>query len=268
MPVDALLLVLGAALGHAVWNVMIAGRKDMHAATTAALIIGLVLFSPAIVLTWEFTAEAIPWLIASAALELGYFIVLIYAYERFDLSLVYPVARGLAPVLVLLVGTGFLGVVAKPLDIVGVLIVSAGILLVRRPGAAEFKGIALGIVISFCIMGFTLIDREGIQHAGTIPFFSMAVLPVAIAGLALRRGAVLKAMDLRTAAIGIAMFGGYTLYLYGLKIASPHAAQATRESSIVMTTILAAVVLKEPVSRRRFTGVAIVLCGVILIAVS
>lgn len=268
MPAHALALVLASAAAHACWNVLLAGRRDMQAASTAALLIGLVAFSPAMAFTWHFSADALPWLAASAALELVYFVVLVFAYQRYELSLVYPVARGLAPVLVLVVGTSFLGVGAKPLDIAGVIVVSLGILLVRKPGKAELAGIALGVVIALCIMGFTLVDREGIQHAATIPFFSMALLPVALAGLALQRGAVLRAVDWRTAATGLSMFGGYATYLLALKHAAPHAAQATRESSIVMTTILAAVVLKEPVTRRRFAGVGIVLGGVVLIALS
>ncbi len=268
MPVNAFLFALGAAATHALWNVLLAGRQRPQAATTAALVCGLVAFAPAVVLTWRFTTAALPWLGASIALEIVYFALLTVAYQRFELSLVYPVARGLAPVLVLLIGTSFLGVGASALQVVGVVVVSSGILLVRRRGKGQLAGTVFGMLISLCIVGFTLVDREGIRHAATIPFFWLAVLPPALIGVALSRRALLPEFDRRTATAGLAMFTGYALYLLALKVSPPHAAQATRESSIVMTTILAAVVLKEPVSRRRAAGVAVVLGGVVLIAVS
>ncbi len=268
MPVHALVLVLAAAAGHAIWNTLLAGRKDIQAATVAALICGLVAFTPAVIATWSFTAAAWPWLIGSAVLELGYFLVLTYAYERFELSLVYPVARGLAPVLVLAVGTAFLGVGATALQVAGVVVVSGGVLLVRRREQGQLLGVALGALIACSIMGFTLIDREGIQHAGTIPFFWLAILPSALAGAVIRRRELRAAFDRRTFVVGIAMFGGYALYLFGLRVSPPHAAQATRESSIAMTTLLAAFFLKEQVTPRRWCGVAVVLAGVVLIALS
>lgn len=268
MPLHAFFFALGAAAMHAMWNVLLADRRDPQAATTAAVLCGLVAFTPAVVLTWHFTMAALPWLAGSIALELVYFTLLTVAYERFELSLVYPVARGLAPVLVLVVGTAFLGVGASALQVAGVVVVSSGVLLVRRRGAGQLAGTVFGILISFCLLGFTLVDREGIQHAATIPFFWIAMLPPALLGIAARGRRVLPAIDLRTATSGLAIFGGYTLYLLALKVAPPHAAQATRESSIVITTILAAVVLKERVSVRRAIGVTVVLLGVILIALS
>ena len=173
-----------------------------NAATVAALICGLVAFTPAVIATWSFTAAAWPWLIGSAVLELGYFLVLTYAYERFELSLVYPVARGLAPVLVLAVGTAFLGVGATALQVAGVVVVSGGVLLVRRREPGQLLGVALGALIACSIMGFTLIDREGIQHAGTIPFFWLAILPSALAGAVIRRRELRAAFDRRTFVVG------------------------------------------------------------------
>jgi drug/metabolite transporter (DMT)-like permease len=268
VPLHALVLVLAAAASHAIWNTLLAGRKDIQAATVAALICGLVAFAPAVIATWSFTAAAWPWLIGSSVLQLGYFLVLTYAYQRFELSLVYPVARGLAPVLVLVVGTAFLGVGATALQVAGVIVVSSGVLLVRRREKGQLHGVALGALIACAIMGSTLIDREGIQHAGTIPFFWLAFMPSALAGGLLRRRELRASFDRRTFVVGVAMFGGYALYLFGLRISPPHAAQATRESSIAMTTLLAAVVLKERVTARRWTGVAVVLAGVALIALS
>jgi hypothetical protein len=101
VPASALALALGAAALHAVWNVLLARAEDVRAATTVALVVGVALFAPVAAVTWDVEAAAIPWIVASAALELLYFGLLTAAYGRSDLSLVYPIARGVAPVLVL-----------------------------------------------------------------------------------------------------------------------------------------------------------------------
>ena len=98
----ALALALGAAVLHALWNLLLAGSRDVLAATAVALCASLVVAAPFAVLTWGIEREAIPWLVASAALEFAYFFTLTAAYQRSELSLVYPLARGGAPVLVLL----------------------------------------------------------------------------------------------------------------------------------------------------------------------
>ena len=98
MPLDALALALGAAVLHALWNLLLARERDTEAATAVALIslVGVLILPAA--LTWRVEAAAIPYVIGSAALELAYVGLLAAAYRRFDLSVVYPVARGLAPV--------------------------------------------------------------------------------------------------------------------------------------------------------------------------
>src|SRR4029078_3561652 len=89
------------AVLHAAWNVILARARDVQAATTVALVLSTVLFAPVAAATWDVRAAALPWVPASAGLEVVYFALLTTAYGRSDVSLVYPVARGSAPVLVL-----------------------------------------------------------------------------------------------------------------------------------------------------------------------
>ena len=105
----ALGLALGAAVLHAAWNLLLAGSRDVLAATAVALGSSLVVAVPFAVVMWGIEREAIPWLVASGVLELVYFLTLTAAYQRAELSLVYPLARGGAPVVVLLgaVATGY-----------------------------------------------------------------------------------------------------------------------------------------------------------------
>ena len=101
MTASAFLLALGAAALHAGWNVLLAGARDVRAATTVALGVGVILFAPLAAATWRVDAAALPWIGASAALELPLLRPSDHRLPPLDLSLVYPIARGVAPVLVL-----------------------------------------------------------------------------------------------------------------------------------------------------------------------
>jgi len=127
----ALALVLGSAAVHALWNALLADADDTHATTAVMLVSGVVLFAPVAALTWDVDASALPYVLASGTLELVYFGLLATAYSRADLTFVYPIARGSAPVIVLLVSVVVLGVAISGLQAAGVLAVAAGVLLVR-----------------------------------------------------------------------------------------------------------------------------------------
>ena len=109
MPLDAFLLALAAAFAHALWNILLARARDPQAATAVALLVSIAVFAPVAAVTWELERAAWPYLVVTSVLQLVYFALLITAYQRADVSVVYPVARGLAPVLVLVAGVVLLG---------------------------------------------------------------------------------------------------------------------------------------------------------------
>ena len=135
-------------------------------------------------------------MLASGALELVYFGLLATAYSRADLTFVYPVARGSAPVIVLVVSVAALGAAVSGLQAAGVLAVAAGVLLVR--GLARGKGadLALALAVGACIAGYTLVDDHGLRHAAPIAYLTLvlvvAAVPfsAAVGPAAMRRGAV------------------------------------------------------------------------------
>ncbi len=270
MPVDALLLVLAAACLHALWNVFVAGSEDTQGTTAAALLVGVVAFAPVAAWTWRVDAEAVPYIVASAALELAYFALLAVAYRRAELSLVYPLTRGLAPILVLVCSVAFLGLGSSPAEAVGVLVVGSGIVLVRGVrGRIDRTTLVMIGAIAAAIAGYTLVDRYGVQHANPLTYLELVLAVPAIAyAAAIGRERTRRALSWRTAAAGLAMFGAYVLVLAALRLASAASVAAVRESSIVIAVGLAALVLGEPVGRRRFAGAVLVAAGVALIALS
>jgi drug/metabolite transporter (DMT)-like permease len=272
VPVTALLLALAAAVVHAGWNLLIAREEDTHSATAVAVVVGFLLFAPLAALDWRLDSEALPYLGASSALELAYLGLLATGYSVAAMSFVYPIARGSAPVFVAVVGALVLGDVL-PLPVLGgVLLVTVGILLVRGledPGRPRDLALALGV--GACIAGYTLVDSRGIQHASPLAYVEVLFGVVGTLYLAavwrVRGGeAVRRAVNPATIAAGAGFVGAYALTLAALELASAASVAAVRESSVVIATALAAVVLHERVTKARAAGAVIVVAGVACVA--
>jgi drug/metabolite transporter (DMT)-like permease len=268
MPLDALALALGAAGLHALWNLLLARERDTEGASAVALLtLVAVLMLPA-ALTWRVDAAAVPFIVGSAALELAYVALLAAAYRRYELSLVYPVARGLAPVLALLLVVAAGGATPSALGVLGVLAVALGVLLVRGV-KGDLGGFAFGLVIAAAIAGYTVVDRYGIRHAAAGPYLLLVMLgPALVYSLAVGRTRVRASVSPATAAIGAASASAYLLVLLALRLASAPAVAAVRETSVVIATAAAAVVLHERVGPARLAGACVVVAGVALLAVS
>lgn len=271
MPTSALALALGAAALHATWNVLLAGARDVRAAMTVALAASVVLFAPVAALTWRVEAAALPWIALSVALELVYFFLLTAAYRRSDVSLVYPVSRGTAPVLVL-VGATAAGAAVETWQALGVVAVGVGVVLVRGLGGpVDTRGLVLALAIGASIAGYTLADSEGIEHASAVAYLEVVLLPVAAAAVAAQAlsgnlAGVRAEIGIASLAAAVCSFAAYVLVLVALSLGPAAPVAAVRETSILIAVALGAVALGEPVGRGRLAGAALVVAGVALVA--
>lgn len=269
MPATALAFALGAAVLHATWNLLLAGAPDPRAATAAALATALVVFAPLAALGGGHVhGAALPYVVVSAALETAYYLLLSAAYRGGELSAVYPVARGAAPVLVLVAGVAGLGGEVGPLQVAGVVVAGAGVVAVQRGNTAAI-GVALATAAT--IAAYTLVDHEGLRHADPVPYLWLVLAPSAVltvAATAKERGghAVRAAFTPRTAIAGLATFGAYGLVLAALQRAPAAPVAAVRETSIVLAVAAGALFLHEPVSATRWLGALAVTGGVALVA--
>jgi drug/metabolite transporter (DMT)-like permease len=270
----AVALALGAAVVHAVWNLLLARAEDTEAATAVALAAGVALFALPALVTWRVNAGAWPYIAASTAFELGYVVTLAGALRRGDLSVVYPLARGSAPVLVLLVSAGVLGAATSAWQVAGIALVAAGVLLVRgvrRPGDPAV--VALALACGACIAGYTVVDAHGIDHAAALPYLWIVLALTALGYLPLiarTRGtaALRSALRPETLVAAVLFFGAYLLVLAALRLAEPGPVAAVRETSVVIAAALGALVLRERVTRARAAGALVVVAGAALIALS
>jgi drug/metabolite transporter (DMT)-like permease len=277
VPFAAFALALSSAFVHALWNLLLARARDSEAATAVALLVGTAAFAPVAAITWELDSGVWPYLAASAALEIAYFALLAAAYERGELSVIYPVARGSAPVLVAFFSVALLGVALHALTIVGVALVAAGVTLVR--GVTPLQAgdgpapIAMALAIGATIAAYTLFDKAGLHHAQPFTYLELVVLPSAIVYplWIARRKPLRPELGASTVVAGLAMFGAFGLALAAIRLA-PQAfvpgVQALRETSVVIAVAAGALFLGEQVGRLRLAGAVVVVAGVVALALA
>ena len=275
MPLSAVALALGAAFLHAGWNVLLAGSRDTAAATAGLLSWGIALLAVPALLTGGVSAEAVPFIAASAALELVYFVLLARAYAGGELSVVYPVARGSAPVVVLV----FSAIALKesvPLGaVVGVLAIAAGVVLVglgafhfrfALEGAQPRRDLLFGLAIGAVIASYTVVDSEAVERADPIAYLALVVAPCALVYPLVSR--TRPDLGVRTALTAAATFGAFLMVLAAFRLAPAAPVAAVRETSVVIAALFAAVFLHEAVGVRRVAGALCVVAGVAAIAYS
>lgn len=272
MPVSALLLALAAAVVHATWNLLLSGTEDTHSASAVALFVGTLVFLPVAVIDWRFQSAALPYVAASSTLELIYLVLLATAYSVAAMGFVYPIARGSAPVLVLLAGALVTGARVSGLAALGVLLVAAGILLVRGVrGDGRPRDLGLALSVGACIAGYTLVDKHGIVHANPLAYlevvFGLTATGFVLGVWRVRGGARLRAaVSWRTALAGLGFFGSYALTLAALRLAPAASVAAVRESSVLIAAAVLAIGGREELGPARFAGAVAVVGGIALIS--
>jgi drug/metabolite transporter (DMT)-like permease len=272
MPTDALLLALAAAFVHAGWNLLLSGSEDTHSATAVALITGAIVFAPVAAITWRLEGSAWPYIAASSSLELLYLVLLATAYAAAAMGFVYPIARGSAPVLVLIVGMVAAAGRPSAAAACGIVLVALGIVLVRGLRAEHRpRDLVLALAIGGCIAGYTLVDKHGITHGNPLAYlqvvFSIAAIGYFLGAWRIRGlPAIRAAVNPSSLLAGIGFFGSYALTLAALKLASAATVAAVRESSVVIAAAALALSGREHMGRGRLSGAALVAGGVALIS--
>lgn len=275
MPLSAVALALGAAFLHAGWNVLLAGARDTRASTAGLLVWGVALLAVPAIVTGGVSAEAIPFIPASAVFELCYFVLLARAYDSGEVSVVYPIGRGSAPVVVLVFSAIALGEAVPAGAVVGVLVVASGVILVGlgvfrtevgTKSALPRRDVLFGLAIGAVIASYTLVDSKGVERADPIAYLALVTAPCAVLYPLVTK--TRPDVGVRTAVTAAATFGAFLMVLAAFRLAPAAPVAAVRESSVVIAALLAAVVLHEPVDGRRLAGAVAVAAGVAAIALS
>lgn len=277
-PELALALVLGAAFLHATWNAMMKRSADRFIAM-AMLNFGHGI--PALFLVFWFlppASESWPFLLGSTFIHFFYYIFLLLSYRFGDLSQVYPIARGIAPVCVALGAFGFAGEVLPLKAWWGIVMITSGIGLLffaRSRGYANGKAILAAVATGLMIAAYTIVDGLGVRASqstlGYIVWLFLLEWPFSI-GLIYYRRNLLLTIPLKIYLIGFA--GGvisavaYGLAIYAKSIAPLGAVSAVRESSVIIAAMIGVIWFGERPWKLRVLAAIIVAGGVIVLSQS
>ncbi len=267
--------VLFAALLHASWNLVVKLALDRFLSLfLIQTIMGLLGLAMVAVFPWPDPA-CLPYAISSGVIHLGYNLFLARSYRTGDLSQVYPVARGAAPLLTFAGAWIFAGEAATPMIGLGVALLVAGLWLVTL---ADRRALNLDSTVLFYALGtslfialYTIVDGLGgrvsgspSSYAGFVFIFDASFLFVA--GVLMRGPGIVKqvAPYWKSGLVGAAMSAGaYWIAIWAMSRAPIAAVAALREVSILFVMGMSAYVLKEHVSPKRLFGAGLVVAGAV-----
>lgn len=275
MTTGVFLTVLGAAFLHALWNALIkTGDSRVGAMVIMSvweIVIGLAMSLPHGVPG----GTVLPWILASGAFHLLYKTCLTFAYDHGDLSRVYPLARGTAPMVVLAVGALALGEPVAGNEALGILVLGAGILGLASGVARSGESRALlpyAMAAAAGTAGYTLVDGLGARVGGDPAAYvawlfvldgcTYLVLMGALRGRAVvpraRRAWVLGGVA------GLASYGAYAIAIWAMTVAPIPLVAALRETSILFAVLIGMVVFRERMTAGKWGSVALIVAGVAL----
>jgi drug/metabolite transporter (DMT)-like permease len=271
------LLVLLAAFLHAVWNALV--KTDTDRTLTLGL---LSLLSTAVALA---TVPFVPvppqavwgYLALGVAFHLAFKVCLLQAYRAGDLSHVYPLARGTAPLLVWLASGALAGEAPRGLDAVGVGMISLGILSLTFdrgiPRRAEWRPVGFALATGAFVAAYTVMDGLGVRRFGhpiayTAWLFLCDGLFFTTTALFLRRRQLRKSFGpalLVPIGAGFISLGGYLIVVWALSLGALASVAALRETGVIFAALIGTVVLREPLGGRRVFASVCVAAGVVLL---
>src|ERR1051326_8086280 len=263
--------VLLAAAAHAGWNAAIKRGLDPLVTTVLIAVGAGVVAVPIVAWAGLPAAAAWPWVVASVIVHLGYFAGLIEAYRAGDMSQVYPIARGAAPLLTALVSTAWLGERLGLLGWVGLLCLVGGVMMLSLRGGGDLakldrRAVGFALFTALTVCAYTVIDGIGVRASGNAlaytaaAFLGNAVI-MALYGLA-RRGRKLLAGPWHIWGTGLGggalQFSSYGVALWAMTIVPIAVVAARRETSVLFGALIPVVVLREPLRAARVAAVVLI----------
>lgn len=284
MPPSALALVLIAAAIHACWNYWLKrADADPAAMSWLSAAVGTFAYAPLALALHGDALGALPaaawWAVAaSGALHVAYFVVLQHGYRAGDLSVVYPVARGVGPLLSALVAIAVLGEPAGPASLAGLALIVGGTFAIAGGGALARRarsprmraGLGWGAITGVLIAGYTVNDGHAVRALGAAPLLFYWLSDATRAAL-LTPWAAAHPLQVRATLerawrpmLGVALLSpaGYILVLQAMTLAPISLVAPAREVSMLIAAFMGAKLLDEGELRRRLAGAALIAAGV------
>jgi len=276
MTVGAFFLVLSAAALHATWNLVVKQSADRLVSTWAIVTSGALLSVPVSIFIGLPERAALPWLATSALLHVAYGYALAGAYDRIDLAAAYPIARGTAPLIVMVGSIILLDDVVSPVGFIGIALVvaSLGLIGIRHVP----NGVAWALLTGLMIALYTLSDGAGVRAGDDsiryiAALFQLHAVAFGMMILVTRRSpttmiAAVRRSPLKLLLGGAASAGAYLLVMIAARTTPLGLVAGLRETSAGFGVVAGALVLKERFTRQHAAAVAVAVVGGALIALS
>jgi drug/metabolite transporter (DMT)-like permease len=271
------LAVLAAAVTHAVWNAIAHSIKDQTLAFALIGAGGSAVCIPLVIVAAIPRSASWPYLLASVAIHVFYNLLLMQCYRLGEFSQVYPLARGVSPLVVTILAAIFVHEHLALYQVAGVVVVSAGLAFLvfggRRPGRGAFlAAVGTGLTIA----AYTTVDGVGVRaSASPVGYIGWLILLQSLCVplfAAVRRRDVLVKQPRRILLSGL-LAGALSVLAYGLVLwaqtkgaLAPIA--ALRETSVIFGAIIGTLVFHEPFGRSRITATLLVVAGIVLLNVA
>jgi drug/metabolite transporter (DMT)-like permease len=274
LPLSVTLAVLAAAVTHATWNAIAHGIKDQVVAFGLIGAGSIVVATPIVVLAPFPLGPCRPYLLGSVVIHVLYNLLLMRCYRYGEFGQVYPLARGISPLVVTGLAALFAAERPSPPQLAGVLVVSAGLAVLvlagRRPGRpALLAAVGTGLTIA----AYTTVDGLGVRLSGSsLGYIGWLMLldSLCVPAWALaRRRHDLRGLSRRVLGAGVSA-GALSVLAYGLVLwaqtrgnLAPIA--ALRETSVIFGAVIGTLVFREPFGRYRIVATVLVVGGILLL---
>jgi len=282
MPISALILLFISASMHAMWNFLLKSSDEKYIAMGWQVILSGLFSLGFLFFTGLPPRSMWGFAILSMTLEAIYFILLCSAYSDHDFSLVYPIARGAAPALLVLWSAIFLreqltvgGYVGLAFITGGIMVIGATTLIQSNGEKPHLRGISTALLVAFIISIYTLVDGTAVKNGQALPYglFMFSMMPFVTTPYLVRKFGWSHFADSWRKNRGYLLLGGvlglvaYMMALFAYTFAPLSYSGAIREVSVVIGAFLGWRFLKEEMGGVRVVGSAIVFVGVMVIAI-
>jgi drug/metabolite transporter (DMT)-like permease len=290
MPLSALALLFGSAILHTTWNLLVKQAGEKLMATWWGILIGSLLFVPALFL-WGWPAPGIwVYILTSALMGASFFFVLPFAYNDSDFSVVYPMARGAAPALIAVWSVLFLREQLSAGGVIGLLIIIAGLMIVGGSGwfaqravgisalavpKPNVKGIWPALLLAVIISIYSVIDGAAVKLTNPVPYAALIYFVSAIyltPYVFVKHGwgelrQEFRAYRWRLILIGALIVAAYMLALWAYRLSSVSYVGAIREMNVVVGALAGWQLLGEKFGQVRVFGSLVIFAGILVIAI-
>lgn len=273
-----LYLVLAAAVLHASWNALVKSGDSPWIRLALANCVGTI-FAVALLPLVDFpAAEVWPFILGSVAVHQVYFVFVALQYRFGDLSHVYPIARGVAPILVALGAFVFAGETLSGWGVIAIVVICGSVLSLAFGGrrAKDRRAVFLALCTGTTIACYTVIDGLGGRTADNVfgyivYLFLLDALPFGLLVIFLRRRTLIPDVkaNWKTGSLGgLFSFLAYALVIWAMTLSPMTYVSALRETSVIIAALIGTRLMHEPFGVRRIAAAAGVATGVILLQIT